>query len=254
MKTHLHSIVFAILILSLANALHAQTNAPASAGTNAPAVAVVHTNTALVPAKHTGKRTDDVMQRTKDNPGECDIAFIGDSITQGWEGGGKNVWKKYYGNLKALNFGVGGDRTEHVLWRFEHGQLDGVKPKVAVLMIGTNNSNKEDNTEADILEGVQAIVSQIRARLPDTKIILVAIFPRSPTFSTQRGKILQVNQALAKLDDGKMIYYVDFGSQMIEADGSISKAMMRDALHPGEPGYEIWASAIEPKLKELLAK
>jgi lysophospholipase L1-like esterase len=83
---------------------------------------------------------------------------------------------------------------------------------------------------------------------------LVAIFPRSPTFSTQRGKILQVNQALAKLDDGKMIYYVDFGSQMIEADGSISKAMMRDALHPGEPGYEIWASAIEPKLKELLAK
>jgi lysophospholipase L1-like esterase len=123
-------------------------------------------------------------------------------------------------------------------------------------MIGTNNSNNNDNTEADILEGVTAIVQQIRTRQPDTKIILLGVFPRGPTFNTQRGKILQVNQALARLDDGKNIFYIDIGSQLIENDGSISKAIMPDApaLHPGQAGYKIWAAAIEPKLKELLGE
>ena len=252
MKTKSHLIILGIAVLSFCQLSRAQTNVPA--GTNAPVVAVVHTNTAVIPALHPGKRTDDVMQRAKDGPGQYDIAFIGDSITQGWEGAGKSVWQKYYGSRKCINLGVGGDRTQHVLWRFEHGQLDGIKAKAAVVMIGTNNSNKDDNTEADILEGVQAIVKQIRERLPDTKIILCSIFPRGKTFSTQRGKILQVNQALEKLDDGKMIFYLDFGSKMIESDGSIATGMMRDALHPGEAGYEIWAAAIEPKLKELLAQ
>ena len=252
MRKHLNSLLI-VAIITLANSLPAQTSAPAS--THA-AMAAVHENTAVIPESRTGSATNrqsQVLQRAKDNPGLCDIAFIGDSITQGWEGAGKNVWKKYYGNRKCLNFGVGGDRTQHVLWRFEHGQLDGIKPKVAVVMIGTNNSNKDDNSEADILGGVTAIVKQIRERLPDTKIILNSIFPRGKTFSTQRGKILQVNQALEKLADNKNIFYIDFGSQLIESDGSISPQMMRDALHPGEQGYEIWAAAIEPKVKELLA-
>jgi len=229
------------------------------AATNAPVVPA-RANPAIAPVSRDGKsieRQTLVLQRAKDNPGPCDIAFIGDSITQGWEGAGKNVWSKFYGNRKCLNFGVGGDRTEHVLWRFEQGQLDGVKPKAAVLMIGTNNSNKnkdgtEAYSEAEILEGVQAIVKQIRTRLPDTKLIVLGIFPRGATFSTQRGKLLQVNQALAKLDDGKMIHYIDFGSKLIEADGSISKEVMPDRLHLSEKGYTIWAEAIEPKLKELL--
>ena len=133
-----------------------------------------------------------------------------------------------YGHRKVINFGVGGDRTQHVLWRFEQGQLDGIKAKVAVVMIGTNNSNNKDNTEAEILEGVIAIVQQIRTRQPDTKIILLGIFPRGATFSTQRGKILQVNEALAKLDDGKHIFYLDIGPQLIESNGSISKDIMPD--------------------------
>jgi beta-glucosidase len=193
-----------------------------------------------------------VLQRAKDNPDACDLVFIGDSITQGWETGGSNVWAKHYGNRKALNFGVGGDRTQHVLWRFDHGQLDGLKPKVAVVMIGTNNSNRDDNTENEILDGVKAIINRIRQQLPETRIILVAIFPRGQTFSVQRGKILQVNQALAKLDDGKMIRYVDFGSQLIEPDGSISRDVMRDYLHLTERGYEMWGAALEPTLKEWL--
>jgi len=267
MKTQF-AIAFVVAVLT--TQLRAQTSTAATvapAVTNAAVVAatnaeVAHTNYAIIPVPRTDKATNRqslVLQRAKNNPGECDIAFIGDSITQGWENAGSNVWAQVCEGRKVLNFGVGGDRTEHVLWRFENGQLDGIKPKVVVLMIGTNNSNKnkkdgtEQYTEADILIGVQTIVQQIRERLPGSKLILVSIFPRGSTFSTQRGKILQVNQALARMDDGKNIFYVDFGSQLMEDDGSISKDMMRDYLHPGQRGYEIWAKAIEPKLKELLA-
>lgn len=254
--------LFAIgLFATCAVSVFAQTNLPIatnsveSAATNTPAPYV---NRAIVPGHHIGGRTDLVMQRAKNAPGDYDIAFIGDSITEGWERSGTNVWRKFYGGRKCINFGVGGDRTENVLWRFEHGQLDGVKPKVAVLMIGTNNSGKEKdgklrNSEKEILEGVQAVVKQIRARLPDTKLLVLGIFPRSQTFSEQRGQVVQVNQALAKLADGQMIHYLDFGSQLIEADGSLSKAIMPDYLHLSEKGYTIWAEAIEPKLKELLA-
>lgn len=243
-----------------APAVGAPAQAAVPAVTNAPVEP--RANPAIIPVPRTGgatNRQSQVLRRAQENPGPCDIAFIGDSITQGWEGNGKNVWTNYYGNRKCLNFGVGGDRTEHVLWRFENGQLDGIKPKAAVLMIGTNNSNKnrdgsEQYSEAEILEGVQAIVKQIRTRLTETKVLVVGIFPRGKTFSTQRGKILQINQALAKLADGNMIHYVDFGSQLIEGDGSISKEIMPDYLHLSEKGYTIWAEAIEPKLKELLGE
>ncbi len=230
--------------------------------TNSSAAIESRENPAIIPVPRTGgstNRQSQVLQRAKDNPGPCDIAFIGDSITQGWENAGKSAWANYYGNRKCLNFGVGGDRTEHVLWRFENGQLDGIQPKAAVLMIGTNNSNKnragvEDYSEAEILEGILAIVKQIRTRLPETKLLVVGIFPRAKTFSTQRGKLLQINQALAKVADCQMIHYIDFGSQLIEADGSLSKEIMPDALHLSEKGYAIWAEAIKPKLKELLGE
>ena len=246
--------------LVLCSQLPAQTNAPAPMpGTNAvvtPAVAETRVNTAIVPGPRKdgggAKRTEVVLERAKEHPGDYDIVFIGDSITQLWEREGANVWGKYYGRCKALNLGVGGDRTQNVLWRFEQGQLDGLKPRVAVIMIGTNNSNRDDNSEADILAGVKAIVQQVQDRLPNTKIVLLAVFPRGATFSTQRGKILQVNQALAKLADDKTIYYLDFGSKLIEADGSISKDIMPDKLHLSERGYEIWAESMEPLLKKLL--
>ena len=241
---------FAIAIMAAMLAL--QINAAAQTNTSA-----VQTNTAIVPVPRTDwatKRQELVLQRAKEAPGNYDIEFIGDSITEGWEGKGSKVWSDFYGQRKVINFGVGGDRTQHVLWRFEQGQLDGIKAKVAVVMIGTNNSNNQDNTEAEILEGVTAIVQQIRTRQPDTKIILLGIFPRGQSFSPQRGKILQVNQALAKLDDGMNIFYLDFGPQLIENDGSISKTIMPDFLHPNAVGYLIWANATEPKLKQLLAE
>jgi len=257
MKSITFSIIAALAVTAFTNPAQSQTNAPA-ATTNA----VARANPAIIPVSRKDgatNRQSTVLQRAKDNPGTCDIAFIGDSITQGWEGNGKAVWAKFYGNRKCLNFGVGGDRTEHVLWRIENGQLDGIKPKAAVLMIGTNNSNKnkdgtEQYSEAEILEGIQAIVKQIRTRLPETKLLVLGIFPRSQSFTTQRGKLLQINQALARVADGGMIHYIDFGSQLIENDGSLSKSIMPDYLHLSEKGYTIWAEAIEPKLKELLGE
>jgi len=217
-----------------------------------------HANSAIVPVPRTDRYATNrealVLRRAKEHPGKYDIEFIGDSITQGWEESGKKVWDEFYGHRKVINMGVSGDRTQHVLWRFENGQLDGIKARAAVVMIGTNNSNNQDNTEAEILEGVTAIVSEIRHRQPETKILLFGIFPRGQKFSAQRGKILQINQALARLDDGKSIFYLDLGPQLIQDDGSISKSMMRDYLHPGEAGYRIWANAMEPKLRQWLHK
>jgi beta-glucosidase len=244
----------------LVAALAALTQFNISAQTNAPVAEAARVNAAIIPVPRTGNITNrqtQVLERAKTAPGDYDLEFIGDSITQGWEGAGKNVWAEYYGKLKAINFGVSGDRTEHVLWRFEQGQLDGIKAKVAIVMIGTNNSNKNKDgsdtyTDSDILEGVTTIVQQIRTRQPDTKVLLLAIFPRAKTFSPQRGRLLEINQALAKLDDGKHIFFLDLGPQFIENDGSISKSIMPDALHPNETGYKIWASAMEPKLKTLL--
>ena len=261
MKNQSYLLLFGVAGLIFSQGLQAQSNTPAATNATAVTNEPPHINTAIIPVPRTDwakSRQALVLQRAKDGPGDYDVEFIGDSITQGWETapprGGTNVWEEFYGKRKVINFGVSGDRTQHVLWRFENGQLDGIKAKVAVVMIGTNNSNKNDNTEDDILQGVTAIVEDIRKRQPDTKILLLGIFPRGKTFSTQRGKILQVNEALARLDDGKHIFYLDFGPQFIENDGSISRSIMPDALHPNETGYKIWANAMEPKLKELLGE
>ena len=127
-------------------------------------------------------RNDAVNERVKQ--GDVDFLFIGDSITHGWEGGGKKYWDKYYAPRKAVNMGFGGDRTQHVLWRLDHGHLEGISPKLAVLMIGTNNSNGDDNTAEEIADGIIAICKRIRTKCPKTKILILAIFPRkSESFS-----------------------------------------------------------------------
>ena len=218
--------------------------------------ATVRTNTAMVPAPPSHpkwrERAELVLQRAKDHPGGCDIVFIGDSITEFWETSGTNVWQRYYGRRNCLNLGVSGDRTQCLLWRFERGQLAGLKPKLVVLMIGTNNCNNDDNTEAELVEGVKAVLAQLRTRLPESKILLLGIFPRGETFGPQRGKIAQVNQALARLGGTEHISYLDISSQLIERDGSIARAVMPDFLHLSERGYELWADAMEPEIKRLL--
>jgi lysophospholipase L1-like esterase len=220
-----------------------------------PQTAPLPANSAILPVPRADSngvtRQNLVMKRAKENPGACDVLLLGDSITQGWESRGKRVWQSAFGNLKCLNLGVSGDCTQHVLWRLENGQIDGLKPKVIVLMIGTNNAA---NTEGEVVEGIQGVVTQIRARQPETKVILMGILPRGEDFSPLRGKLLQVNQVLANSDDGKNVFFIDLGSRFVDAKGRIPRDLMPDFLHMNEAGYKIWAEALQEKLAELLAR
>jgi len=191
-------------------------------------------------------------ERVKESGSQAEVIFVGDSITQGWEGNGKEVWEKYYAPRHAINLGIGSDHTQHVLWRLENGNLEGLKPKVAVVLIGVNNVPDTNNTPRQVLEGVTAVVNRIREKLPETKVLLLGMFPFREDFNLQRAKALQVNQALRKLDDGKTIFFLDIGHLFIQSDGKISRDIMRDFLHPTAEGYRIWAEAMEPKLAELI--
>jgi lysophospholipase L1-like esterase len=183
--------------------------------------------------------------------GKAKLLFLGDSITAGW-GGKKDIWEKEFGKYSPANFGIGGDRTQHVLWRIQNGELDGIKPVVAVVMIGTNNSGS-DPAEG-IAKGVTKIVETIREKSPATKVLLLAVFPRGEKVSPNPGrdKIKQVNEIIAKLDDGKHVFFLDFGSKFLEPDGTLTKEIMPDFLHLSAKGYQIWADAIGPKLAELM--
>ena len=183
--------------------------------------------------------------------GKTQLLFLGDSITAGW-GGKKEIWDKAFGQYQPANFGIGGDRTQHVLWRITNGELDGIKPKGVVLMIGTNNSST-DPAEG-IAKGVTAIVETIRTKQPQATILLLAVFPRGEKASPNpgRAKLKEVNAIIAKLDDGKNIHFLDIGEKFLQPDGSISKEIMPDFLHLSAAGYQIWADAISPKLAELM--
>src|SRR6266550_6433219 len=150
------------------------------------------------------KRHESFNERVKQ--GNVDLIFIGDSITQGWEGAGRKVWEEYYAKRNAVNLGIGGDRTQHVLWRLDHGNIDGINPKLAVLMIGTNNSGA--NTSQQIADGIKAIVEKLRAKLPNTKVLILAIFPRADNFDAGKNKVNEgANEIVKKLADNKMVYY-----------------------------------------------
>ncbi|MBI5092325.1 MAG: DUF1080 domain-containing protein [Candidatus Hydrogenedentes bacterium] len=184
--------------------------------------------------------------------GNVDLLFIGDSITHGWEGGGKDTWDKYYGDRNAVNLGIGGDRTEHVLWRLDNGNIDGITPKLAVVMIGTNNSG--DNTAEEIGAGVTAVVTKLRQKLPNTKVLLLAIFPREEKPGELRAKNAKASEIASKIADGKNVFFLDIGGEFLTSDGTIPKPIMPDALHPNEAGYVLWAAAIEPTVAELLGE
>jgi lysophospholipase L1-like esterase len=186
--------------------------------------------------------------------GKAKLVFLGDSITAGWNGSGKEVWPKAFGKYHPANFGIGGDRTQHVLWRITNGELDGIKPKAFVIMIGTNNSGG-DPVEA-IAKGVTKIVETVRAKQPQAKVLLLAIFPRGVKpegkLGPQNEKLKEVNAIICKLDDGKHVFYLDIGKKFVPGEGPIDKDVMPDFLHLTAKGYQIWADAIGPKLAELM--
>jgi len=191
------------------------------------------------------------LKRAKE--GKVDLLFLGDSITQGW--GNNAVWQKSYGTLNAANFGIGGDTTENVLWRILNGEIDGISPKVTVLLIGTNNFGLEGHPPDAVAKGVATIVQTLRKKLPATKVLLLAIFPRDEKPNTDgRKNIKKVNDQIAKLEDKKNVRYLDIGSKLANPDGSLAKEIMPDFLHLSEKGYQIWADAMDPLLKEMMGK
>jgi lysophospholipase L1-like esterase len=219
-------------------------------------------NTALIPtprdfptnwiARHEGY----VAEAKK---GGIDLLFLGDSITDGWRWGtgGVNLWPQIYAPRHAANFGIGWDRIQNVLWRVENGELENISPKVVVLLIGTNNAGNEDNgrprnSTPEIIAGISNLVRQIQFRLPASKIILLGLFPRGEKTDPVRDQVKAVNAGLAPLADGGKVKFLDLGDKFLAPDGTLSRDLFPDLLHPNAKGYQIWADAMEPTLAEWL--
>ena len=207
------------------------------------------------------KQHESFLARGKAGP--VGLLFLGDSITAGWTKA-PHIWEAYYGKYQPANFGIGGDQTQHVIWRIENGELEGLTPKVTVLMLGTNNTTH--HTAAEIAAADKKIVELIRAKMPESKVLLLAIFPRGArkdkdgkitdaaiTDAARRTEIINaVNAELAKLDDGQTVRYLDIAPVFYGQDGKIPFALMPDQLHPNAAGYQLWADAMKPLLTEML--
>lgn len=228
-----------------------------------PATTENEAHSAITPVPRDGnwmQRHEKFVEMAK--AGDINVLFLGDSITDAWGGEGHrenapgaSIFKEEFEPLGAANFGIGGDRTQHVLWRLQNGEFDDIKPKVVMLMIGTNNSNGNDNTAEEIADGVKAIVKEIHTRSPETKVLLLAVFPRGEKPNAQREKIAQVNEIISKLDDeGKTVKYLDIGDQFLEEDGTLPKEIMPDFLHLSPAGYRIWADAVKEPIQELMSE
>ncbi len=189
--------------------------------------------------------------------GPIQLVFVGDSITDAWRRGEYNtLFKERWGKYNPLNLGISGDKTEHVLWRLENGELDGLSggTKLVVMMIGTNNlGNKPQSTPEDTAEGVKCLVRTIRQKLPESKVLLLGVFPRGREATNPfRAQIRTVNDRIAKLDDGERVRYLDIGEKFLDENGAIPRDVMRDELHPDAKGYKIWADAIDPVIAEMI--
>jgi lysophospholipase L1-like esterase len=190
------------------------------------------------------------LPRARQN-GCADLVFLGDSITAGWgdinrKANNQEVWKRLYAPRNAVYLGIGGDRTQHVLWRIQISEVDGIKPKAVVLAIGTNNA--KDNTAAEVADGITAIVRRLRDKLPQTKSLLLGVFPRDEKPGSVRERRAEVNEKIKGLADGAKVVHLDIGKSFINDDGTISPEIMPDFLHLRPKSYQIWADAIEPAL------
>jgi len=186
------------------------------------------------------------------------LLFLGDSITEAWWNVPEFWWQRY-GAHQPANFGISGDRTQNVIWRLEHGELDRISPRVIVLMIGTNNT--ADNSAGEILSGIDRILGLIRAKRPATKVLLLAIFPRGlrnswdgkpEDWEKRMAVIRDVNAQLPARDDGRLVRFLDIGHVFLDAQGRIPADLMPDQLHLSSAGYERWADAMQARLDAML--
>jgi lysophospholipase L1-like esterase len=194
----------------------------------------------------------------KARTGRIDVYFVGDSITRRW--GALDYpellanWRSNFFGWNAANFGWGADRIQNILWRLEHGELDGVRPRIVVVLAGTNNVGAPpggDEKIADITRGLKAIVDVCQRRAPNATIILTAIFPRNDNMAVL-PEIDRINAYLASLADGRKIRFINVNDRLADKDGRLFDGMTRDKLHPTLKGYQIWADALKPIFLELL--
>lgn len=189
--------------------------------------------------------------------GNVELLFVGDSITD-WFGNprgqtvpGGEVWKASFGDMKPANFGIAGDTTQGVLWRMQNGELEGFKAKAIVFMLGTNNINR--NPPDEIVDGDRLIIEEFKKRQPQAKILLLGIFPRTAEATAPiRATIKDINSKLAKLADNKQVFYMDIGDKFLTPDGTLTTEIMADGLHPTAKGYQVWADAILPTVRNLM--
>ena len=190
--------------------------------------------------------------------GDVDVLMVGDSITHFWEGAGKPIWERFYGNRKVMNFGISGDRTGHVLWRIDHSPMDKISPKMIVVMIGTNNVGHGSSSPEQTVEGIVMIVDRLKAHYPKAKILLLSVFPRGPVpWDNMRAAVNKINEGLVPIyGDGQVenVKLLDIGSLFLTPDGNLPAELMPDFLHPNTAGYELWAAAIEPYIVEALGE
>jgi len=204
-----------------------------------------------------------IIDRVKQ--GNVDLLMIGDSITHRWEDNGKQMWGKYYAGRNAVNMGFGGDGTQQVLWRLQNGEIDGIKPKLAVILIGTNNSGDQNASVEQIADGIKAIVCQLRTKLPETKVLILAIFPRGDdeqmknkmsdaVFNPHWAKNNKISKLASKVADNKMVFYLDINKKFLNKKGVFTKEVTPDLVHLSEKGYQIWAEAMEPTIVKLMGE
>jgi len=185
--------------------------------------------------------------------GNVGLVFLGDSITHAWDNKGKTEWHEYYSKYNSLNIGFSGDRTENVLWRLNHGAVDEIEPKLLVLMIGTNNTGHRQDKPADTALGIKTILSNIEDKLPNTKVLLLAIFPRGANKADPLRKINDdINNIIKNFDNGDRIHYLDINHIFLDANGDLSKTVMNDLLHPNKNQYKRWAEAMQSKISALM--
>jgi beta-glucosidase len=209
---------------------------------------------ALVPVPQTKPswttRHEHILERIRQ--GEVDLLLIGDSITHRWEDVGRRIWDKYYGHRRAVNLGFGGDRTENVLWRLDHGEIEGIAPKLVVVMIGTNNTGRHDPPE-ETAAGIQKVLTTLRTRLPSTKILLLGVFPRSASVDDPLRRLnVAVNDHLRAYPDNQQVFFLDLSRYFLDDQGRLSQDLMPDYLHPNERGYQVWPDGMEDMIRKLL--
>jgi lysophospholipase L1-like esterase len=199
-----------------------------------------------------------VLENGRIVDGRFELLMVGDSITNNFDKGGPGepVWEKQFAPLNALNLGFGGDRTNHVLWRLDHLPPLKTAPKAASLMIGTNNICWGSDKPKQAADGVQAIAQKLNTMYPEMKILVLGVFPRRANLDhAHRKQIIELNSYLPDLlKDIPNVTFLDIGPKFLDDKGFLSKDMMPDSTHPSEKGHEIWAEAIVPKLKEMMAK